>query len=180
MGVAKGLLEVQGVPLVRAWTEALGPRCAEVRVVIGAAKEAMLHALSGASAPWTPVYSPRWEDEDMAESLRRALDRGPLPTWVLISPVDVPPPPDLALRALLARGAPAALAHGGRGGHPVLLTATAALAAVRAGTLRSATATAQLVDTDFPGCVWNLNRPADLDAWTAATRGDEAGPPRPG
>lgn len=180
MGGPKGLLQVGGAPLVRAWVDALAPWCAEVRVVIGAEMGAQLEALTGAAPTVTTVPNPNWETEDMAASLRRALERAPVPARVLISPVDVPPPPDRALRALLAAGPPAVLSHRGSPGHPALLTGACALEAVRQGTLRAATAGAIEVDTDFIGCTWNLNRPADLEAWLAATRGDEAGPPRAG
>jgi CTP:molybdopterin cytidylyltransferase MocA len=131
MGLPKALLRDQGgVPLVdRAVGVLLDAGCEMVTVVLGASADEVTALLT--EAGWTDdpavtlVLAEDWA-EGMGASLRAGL-RHLLATGhdaAVVSLVDLPDVPAEAVRRVLARVAPAALAratYDGRPGHPVLL-----------------------------------------------------------
>ena len=166
MGRPKALLPVGGVPLVRVHQAVLEARCREVRVVLGAYDEAIAAALGpGAVA----VPNPRWAESGPRESLLLALEGLADDTPVVVTPVDVPPATAESIVRLTAGPPPAALAHAGDAGHPVLVEAGAARAALLAGgTLKDVVgATPRLVEAG-PDALRNLNTLEDWTAWTGA------------
>lgn len=156
MGRPKGLLLLDGVPLLRAHVDAFRRAGLPVTVVLGSAASAHVATLP---AGVHVVYNPRWHETDMAASAALALrDAGE----VLLTPVDVPPArPETIARLLEGVGA-AVPTWGGRPGHPIRLPAPHP--AVR---LETRVATARHVPVDDPDCVRNLNRPEDWATWLA-------------
>ena len=163
MGHHKALLPVAGVPLLRRHTLSMLPYVDGVTVVLGA-RSAEVAAVLPAGV--RIVHNPTWATTGPRESLLAALAGLRGEDWSLITPVDVPPAPPTVLSALLSAGAPCIASHCGQDGHPVLLSVQSAVAGLRHGTLRRATASAIRVDVDWPDAIRNLNTPADWASWT--------------
>src|SRR5690349_13571254 len=120
MGRPKGLVEVDGVPLLRAHVEAFA--AFEVHVVVGFRPDLHRAVLPGHIRV---VENRSWRTNAMSDSLRLALATIPAAT-ALVTPVDVPPARPQTVDALIRAGAPAVpVDPSGREGHPVLLDGTA-------------------------------------------------------
>lgn len=177
MGIPKALLPMDGMPLALA--VARGFIAAGVRpclVVVADALRAGLAADAkrlglGDTLQW--VSGPEAGAPMMASVrlglLRAVALRAP---WIFLQPVDAGPPSSAvldALRGAVAGKQAAKPTHGGRGGHPVLLTAAAAatIASSREPTLRSAMAALGAlqiarVEVLDAGVLTNWNRPEDV------------------
>ncbi|MCB9793262.1 MAG: NTP transferase domain-containing protein [Alphaproteobacteria bacterium] len=168
MGHPKALLELpDGRPLVRAWLDRLAPLCGP-RVLVGGAETERL-------AAWLEpgellVVNPDWQTTWPVHSLALALRALPEEvTRAVLSPVDVPPPSEAELRALLAAPPPAALSWQRTPGHPVLIGITEIQALRNApppeGGLRALMPRPALVEAEGPGATLNLNTPGQWRAW---------------
>lgn len=157
MGTPKGLLPLDGHPLILAHVAAFEAAGLRVRVVLGAHADAYRAALP---ASVEVVENPAWAVTDMAASL--AIGLAGLDA-ALVHPVDVPPPAAATLAALLAQPGDAVPTHAGAPGHPVRIDGPLApgqrLDARLAGARRVAVAD--------PDCVRNLNTPGDWAAFRA-------------
>jgi CTP:molybdopterin cytidylyltransferase MocA len=173
MGSHKSMLRLpDGRTLLRAHLDALGPRCAAVAVVAGAAVSALRGELQGGGRERL-VVNPRWAETGPSDSLAVGLAALP-PGPALVTPVDAPPvsPGDLA--RLLSAPAPAALSWGGRPGHPVLLDAALRERAQRSpppGGLRELLGGAARVEGSGPQVLLNLNTPEDWAGWLTRRQG---------
>ncbi len=162
MGRPKALLDVDGRPLVARHVEAMRAAGARVRVVLGGHGEAVAAALPpGVEVRWNRD----WARTDMRASLALGLADLPDAAPVLVTPVDAPPAPAEVLAALLRQGPPAVPAFAGRDGHPVLVRAGPARAALARAPLRDHLREAARVAVDWPDAVLNLNDPAAWAAW---------------
>jgi CTP:molybdopterin cytidylyltransferase MocA len=154
MGSPKGLLPIDGVPLLRAHVDALRAAGLPVTVVLGPRVAEHVALLPPGVRV---VVNLAWARTEMADSAAMGLDgRGD----ALLTPVDTPPPAAATLRALCATPGPAVPTWRGQPGHPVRLCAPhprARLEARLAGATR--------VPVDDPDCVRNLNRPDEWTAW---------------
>jgi CTP:molybdopterin cytidylyltransferase MocA len=171
MGRPKALLPWEGRPWIAHLVEALRARCPAVRVVLGAHREAIAAALP----PWVErVENPDWAATEPRHSLLLGLAGLAAAQRALVCPVDAAPPPPAVLDALLRQGPPAVPWCGGRDGHPVLLRAASARAALAEGPLSRHLAGAPRVPVDWPLLDLNLNDPADWAAFGARSpRGGE-------
>lgn len=155
MGAPKGLLRLDGRPLILAHIAAFEAAGLSVRVVLGAHADAYRAVLPDGVEV---VENPAWATTDMAASL--AIGLGGL-ARALVHPVDVPPPAADTLRALLALPGDAVPTWAGSPGHPVRLDGPLApgqrLDARLAGARRVAVAD--------PDCVRNLNTPGEWAAF---------------
>jgi molybdenum cofactor cytidylyltransferase len=163
MGGPKGLLDVDGVPIIRRHVDQLTRHCARVRVVLGCKAEPHAAALNGTVAE--VVLNLDWARTGPAASLAAALSGLPATATVLIAPVDTPPAPDAVILALLAAPWPAVPVYRGRLGHPVHAQVGPLAEALRDGTLRDATRGATAVSVDWPEVDTNLNTPSEWAAW---------------
>jgi len=170
MRYPKGLLLVGGVPLVQWQCRALLARCTEVVVVVGWGGQALAARLPpGARA----LPSRAWWHQRQADSVRLAL-AGLTVEAVLVHPVDVPPPPEEVLDALIAAERDAVPTWEGQPGHPVLLRGESVrrlAAQAPAGGLRALLVEAARVPVTDGRVRWNLNRPADLARWIRTVSG---------
>lgn len=160
MGTPKGLLDLGGVPLLRAHVDAFAAAGLDTTVVLGPHAAAHLAVLPAGTRV---VLNLRWDRTEMADSAAMGLvDLGD----VLLTPVDAPPAAPETLRRLLAVEGTAVPAWDGRDGHPVRLAAPHP-----PGRLDARLAGAVRVPVEDPDCVANLNRPEDWEAfvraWTA-------------
>lgn len=116
IGGPKGLLDLQGAPLVRHHVAALAPWCARVVVAVGARADDHRAILGDVVLVENPHWAVEWPVQSLARALRAAEPRGP----ALVTPVDTPPASRAVIAALL-EGAGAAVPRGpdGRDGHPV-------------------------------------------------------------
>jgi len=155
MGQAKGLLQVEGRPLLRRHVDAFLNVGLPVTVVLGAAAGAYAAVLP---AGLRVVVNPRWAQTEMKDSLWLALQdcKG----VVLLTPVDVPPASPQTLAALLAVQGDAVACHKGRDGHPVRLETPH-----RPGRLDLRLRNAQRVEVGSPDCTLNFNTPVDWSQW---------------
>lgn len=163
MGCPKGLLDVDGAPLIRRHVEQLSRHCVGVRVVLGC--QAKRHAAAIADTGAELIMNPDWAQTGPAASLTLALVGLPAATTLLISPVDAPPAPHGVLAALLAAPCPAVPVFAGRPGHPVRARVGPLAAALQRGTLRDATRDATRVLVDWSEVDTNLNTPSEWAAW---------------
>ena len=177
MGRPKALLALGGVPLALA-VAARYAQCG-VRPVLLVVGDDVRDLLSAAALRSELATSLEWvegapADAPMMQSVRRGLDRAMElgAELVFVQPVDAGPPlPSVlaALRNALGERQAAKPTHGGRGGHPVLLSAQACVAVLAgdAATLRDALAALgsdriARVEVDDAGVLANWNRPGDL------------------
>lgn len=164
MGRPKGLLVLDGVPLLRAHVDAFRAAGLPVTVVLGnAALEHFRTLPSGVRV----VFNFRWKCTDMAHSAALALEGA---GDVLLTPVDVPPARPETLARLLAAPGPAIPTWNGQPGHPIRLCAPHPDVADggRVPRLEDRVAGATRVPVDDPDCVRNLNRPEEWAAWLAS------------
>ncbi len=156
MGRPKGLLLLDGVPLLRAHVDAFLAAGLPVTVVLGNEVRAHVAVLpSGVRV----VVNLKWRTTEMADSAAIALEGlGD----ALLTPVDVPPARPGTIARLLATEGPAIPTWRGLPGHPVRLCAPHPR--VR---LEDRMAGATRVPVDDPDCVRNLNRPEEWAAWLA-------------
>lgn len=167
MGQAKGLLDVDGVPL--AWCHVRGFLDAglAVTIVLGAHERVYRAALE----PWMDaeprpvrlVVNAAWATTTPADSLRLAHASGP----AIVTPVDVPPARASTTQALLRERADAVAGCGGARGHPVRLASPLS----PGERMDTRLARAPLVLVDDPTCLLNLNTPAAWHAWLHARGG---------
>lgn len=191
-GADKGLLSLQGEPLIEHVLAALRPQCDKVLIVANRNRDAYArHAatiadeIAGFAGPLAGIAAALQQAGPAASSPRRKIvnpdsDPGPQSIFLLTVPVDCPQPPrDLAkrLRNALqtAPQLPCAFAHDGRGPQPLF-----ALYRMTAGLLNSAHAALQshaspvrwhqeigASAVDFSDCAAtfdNLNTPDDFRA----------------
>lgn len=119
MGHPKGLLPLDGAPLLAHQVAAFADHARRRIVVLGARAEEHARVLPHGVEV---VLNPDWERSHPADSLRRAILGAHLHGTAWVTPVDVPPPRPETLEALLRAGAPAVPRDAeGRDGHPVLL-----------------------------------------------------------
>lgn len=174
MGSPKGLLRLDGRPLIEHHLRALRPAARALRVVLGAEAERYLAAF-GALAPCdlspSIVLNPDWATTGPRESLQRALADLPADATALLTPVDVAPAPATALAALLSGGAPAVPTWEGLPGHPVWVRVGETREALRQGTLQQALTQARRAPVDWPDLALNLNTPEDWAAYVRRARG---------
>ena len=154
MGQPKGLLDLGGVPLLRAHVETLRRAGLRVRVVLGFAAEAHTAVLP---ADVEIVVNAAWATTGMAESAAFGL-RGLGVT--ILTPVDAPPAAPDTLAALLAASGDAVPCHDGRDGHPVRLQPPHP-----PGRIDLRLAAAPRLPVADPDCVRNLNTPDEWAAW---------------
>jgi CTP:molybdopterin cytidylyltransferase MocA len=154
MGRPKGLLDVDGVPLLRAHVDAFRAAGLRVVVVLGARAEAHRAVLPPEARV---VVNEAWASTEMSDSA--ALGLAGLDV-VLLTPVDAPPARPETIAALLATPGPAVPTFEGREGHPVKLVGPHP-----PGRLDARLGAAARVPVDDPDCVRNLNTPADWEAW---------------
>jgi CTP:molybdopterin cytidylyltransferase MocA len=160
MGRPKGLLPLDGVPLLRAHVDTFRAAGLPVTVVLGNAARAHIEALPAGVGV---VLNLLWASTDMAESAALALhDAGD----VLITPVDTPPARPDTLARLLATPAPAVPTWNDQPGHPIRLAAPHPRTRLEARLVG-----ATRVPVDDPDCVRNLNRPEEWAAWLASRGG---------
>ena len=169
MGRAKGLLPLQGMPLLTGHIEALAAHFKRTVVVLGAdhlEHRAILppHVL----VVHNPAWAETWPADSLQLALRAHITHGP----VLITPVDTPPVRPQTLERLLLTEAPCVpCGPSGRPGHPILLHAEGVARlrrSVPVGGLRTLLGEATAVRVDDPWVHANFNRPADWHAWTEA------------
>lgn len=173
MGGPKGLIAVDGTPLVRAHLDAFASVSSERTVVLGADAAAHLcHVPPGVRVVFNPDWSRSWP----ADSLQLALRGRPIPLRAWVCPVDVPPPSPAVLRALLqGPGDRVPTDPDGRPGHPVLVTHNVlqkCQVAPPHGGLRTLIGTAQRVPTAAPVAL-NFNSAASLESFVRARRAGE-------
>lgn len=160
MGQPKGLLDVDGVPLILLQIAAFLNGGLQTRVVLGAHASQYRQVLP-ANIPIVENHA--WATTDMAASVRLGmigLDA------VILTPVDAPPANADTLRTLLALSGDGVPTFNGAPGHPVRLSAP-----LRSGErLDTRLATAPRVAVADPGCLGNLNTPSDWEAWRASVR----------
>lgn len=157
MGRPKGLLEVDGVPLLRAHVDALSRAGLRVTVVLGAHADSYLQVLpEGVEV----ILNEGWSTTEMKHSAALGLQGKGV---VLLTPVDVPPPRSSTLAALLAGTGDAVPVYRGRRGHPVRLDPPHG-----EGRLDERLARAREVPVDDPDCVLNLNTPEAWAAWCSS------------
>ena len=160
MGVPKGLLDVDGVPLICLHVAAFHAVGLPVVVVLGAHAEQYAAVLREKAAPlFRLVLNAAWATTAMADSLRLGQGLGA----ALVTPVDVPPARRTTLQALLAESGDAVPEYGGEPGHPVLL----ARPLLEGERLDVRLGSARRVRIDDPDCLLNLNTPADWASWHA-------------
>lgn len=121
MGWPKGLLDLDGTPVLVAHVTAYTGLASRIVVVLGFQALEHAHFLP----PWVEIVrNAAWESTWPADSLHLAITRAGLagPLWV--SPVDTAPPTRATLTALAAHSESAVpVGPDGRGGHPVWLSA---------------------------------------------------------
>jgi len=156
MGSPKGLLPLDGVPLVRAHVDALRAVGLPVTVVLGPSALNHLTVL-----PWGVqiIFNICWTRTGMFESAFFGLDGAGV---ALVTPVDVPPARPETLRALLDVEGNAVPTWNDQPGHPIRLTPPHPR--IR---LDSRLVGARRVPVSDPDCVRNLNRPEEWSAWLA-------------
>lgn len=162
MGRPKGLLDVDGVPLVCHHARAFLAAGLKVTVVLGAHANLYTAALTDHfSAPFSCsiVYNPDWATTSMMDSLRIAFQTG----TAIVTPIDVPPARAATLRALLACRGDAVPEHAGLPGHPVHLSSPPG----PGERLDHRLARAVRVPVDDPDCLLNLNTPLEWARWRA-------------
>ncbi len=162
MGRPKGLLLVEGVPLVCLHVARFLGAGLDVTVVLGAHAEEYAAALGArfpAEARCTLVYNHAWASTAMADSLSIAHRDGA----ALVTPVDVPPARPETLAALLAVEGDAVASYHGAPGHPIQLSAPLG----PGQRLDERLALAARVDVADPDCLLNLNTPAEWARWRA-------------
>lgn len=157
MGAPKGLLALDGQPLIAAHISAFTEAGLPIRVVIGAHAAAYRAALP---AGVDVVENPDWARTDMAASL--ALGLGGV-ARALVHPVDVPPPAPATIAALLAAEGDAVPTFDGAPGHPVRLDGPLAPGTRLDVRLRGA----RRVPVSDPASVLNLNTPGEWAAYLA-------------
>lgn len=154
MGRPKGLLPLDGVPLVRAHVDRFRAAGLPVTVVLGPLAVEHLAVLpEGVQI----IFNMIWTRTEMSDSAFFGLDGAGV---ALVTPVDVPPARLDTLAALLAAEGTAIPTWQGRPGHPVRLEPPHAR--VR---LDRRLAGAARIPVDDPDCVQNLNRPEEWAAW---------------
>jgi CTP:molybdopterin cytidylyltransferase MocA len=154
MGTSKGLLDIGGVSLLRAHTDAFSALGIPSRVVLGTSVPEHLRVLpTGVSVVWNA----RWANTDMAVSVELGLDGL---SDALVTPVDAAPPSPATLRALLDASGACVPTFDGRDGHPVRVRGP-----YRGGRLDLCLRDAPRVPVPDPHCLVNLNDPAALRAW---------------
>lgn len=143
-GANKALFRHRGRPLLLHALASLRPACDRRHVVLGHDREAAEALLAG--KPGLNILRNSFPDKDMFSSVRLAAAAvDPAAEAFFLLPVDCPRVPPAVPAALLAAfraagdGRPVLPEHAGRGGHPVLLPASAAdaiAAAPEGSTLR--------------------------------------------
>ncbi len=159
MGRPKGLLSLDGVPLLRAHVDAYLEAGLPVTVVLGRAAREHVETLP---KHVRIIFNLDWARTEMSHSAAIGLAGA---GDALLTPVDVPPVRADTLARLLSTPGPAIPTWQGAPGHPIRLCAPHP--AVRLD-LRLAGATA--VPVDDPDCVRNLNRPEEWAAWLEERR----------
>jgi CTP:molybdopterin cytidylyltransferase MocA len=167
MGRPKGLLPVQGRPLLVHHVEAFGKRAERVIVVLGSQAEAHRAVLPEGVAT---VVNEDWATTWPIDSLRLALARADVVGECWVTPVDTPPAALATLDALLQAGSPAVpISPGGHApGHPVLLDPALVLLIRRrppAGGLRALLGAARRVPVGDPMVSDDFDDPAAWAAW---------------
>jgi CTP:molybdopterin cytidylyltransferase MocA len=154
MGRPKGLLDLGGVPLLRAHVDAFTAAGLPVTVVLGPAVAAHLAVLPpGVDV----VLNLAWARTEMADSAAMGLEGlGD----ALVTPVDAPPARADTLACLCAAHGAAVPTWQGQPGHPVRVTAPH-----RRAPLSERLADATPIPVDDPDCTLNLNRPEEWAAW---------------
>lgn len=170
MGTPKALLPLpDGRPLARAWLDRLSA-CCPTRLLVGGAETERLAALlePGERLVLNPDWANTWPVDSLCLAIR-ALP--PEVERVVLSPVDVPPPSEASLRALLEAPGPAALSWEGVTGHPVLIGITEIQSLRRGpperGGLRSLLPHLHRVEGRGPAATLNLNTPGEWQRWLA-------------
>jgi len=166
MGRPKALLPVGAGTLLSAHVRQLRDAGLPVRVAVGAhiaGVEAEAIASGG-----TPYRNEAWASTGPLDSLRSCATELAPHTRLLVTPVDVPPAPLLALRTLIAALGPVVPLAGGVEAHPVVVEARAVQEAGSCMTLRDLLADAPRVPVMLPDGHRNLNTPEDFRRWRAA------------
>lgn len=159
MGTPKGLLPLEGRPLLLRHVEAFCSAGLPVRVVLGAHEGAYRALLP----PQVEVrVNAEWERSDPAASAWIGIHDAAV---AIVSPVDVPPAAPETLATLLRPGGDAVPSFGGRAGHPVRLVAPH-----RAGRLDHRLADAERRPVDDPGVLVDFDTPAAWSAWLQSRR----------
>jgi len=152
MGYPKALLPWDGAPIILELIAAFEAVGAEVIVVLGG-QHAEVEKILPTSV--TIRHNQRWKTTDMAASLSIGLDgvSGP----VLVTPVDVPPPPASVLRSLTAQKTPCVPTHNGVDGHPIWADAESIKMGLKAQPLNQLLSAAPRLSFNWPGCTktWN-------------------------
>jgi CTP:molybdopterin cytidylyltransferase MocA len=156
MGAPKGLLLVDGVPLLRRHVSTFHDAGLDVIVALGARAEDHRAVLPEGVRV---VVNPHWADTTMADTLALAL---PGVGRAFVTPVDVPPAHAATLAALAAAPGDAVPTWQGRDGHPVRLDPPHP-----PGRLDERLRAAHRVPVDDPDCVLNLNTPEEWARWRA-------------
>lgn len=151
MGRPKGLLPLDGVPLLLRHLERHRAAGHALRVVLGGHAEAYRAVLP---PDVDVVVNPAWATTEMATSLALGLEGV---GRALVSPVDVPPPRPATLAALLDGVGDAVPTWRGVDGHPVRLDPPHP-----PGRLDLRLRPARRVPVDDPDCVLDFDTP---DAW---------------
>lgn len=159
MGRPKGLLPLDGVPLLRAHVDAFSAAGLPVTVVLGPAVAEHLAALPPGVRV---ILNLEWRRTQMSDSAWYALEGAGV---TLLTPVDVPPARPDTLAALLAADGPAVPTVDGVPGHPVRLDPPHTR--VRLDARLAGARHIPVADRD---CVRNLNRPEEWAAWLAERR----------
>jgi CTP:molybdopterin cytidylyltransferase MocA len=159
MGRPKGLLELDGLPLLRAHVDAYLRAGLPVTVVLGRAAREYVETLP---KHVRIIFNLAWARTEMTHSAAMGLAGA---GDALLTPVDAPPVRADTLARLLAADGPAVPTWNGLSGHPVRLCAPHPAERLD---LRLAAATR--VPVDDPDCVRNLNRPEEWDAWLEERR----------
>ncbi len=162
MGYPKGLLDLQGVSLLRRHVDTLRPVCDAISVVLGAHATRLRAVLP---AEVSVLVNPEWATTTPSDSLRLALVQAAEPACCLVTPVDVLPARPETLDALLGAGAPSVPCHRGRDGHPVLLDAAVVRRVVDGpvpGGLRALLEDAARVEVDDPSVPLDFDDPASF------------------
>ena len=156
MGRPKGLLPLDGVPLLRVHVDTFRRAGLPVTVVVGnRAREHVAVLPPGVRV----VFNLAWRRTEMADSAAMGLAGE---SDALLIPVDAPPAHPDTIARLLATPAPAVPTFAGQPGHPVRLGAPHPRER-----LERRLAGAARVPVDDPDCVRNLNRPEEWEAWLA-------------
>ena len=171
MGHPKGLLELNGRPLIQHHIDRLRPLSWEVLVVLGAEIDGYTAILE---RDIHVITNPFWASTSQADSLRLAFRHLPFGASAWLVPVDTAPAaPETLIALLRATGSAVPVSPGGQAGHPALLGPNVVDQIRRASPIngvQTLLTDAARVDVVDPFVATNLNQSADWATFVGSWR----------